>query len=290
MEPIESKPNTSLSYGDRLREELKNRTSPLPLIGVFDTFSATVAAKHYNSLFLSGFGFSASYYGLPDIGFISWSDMIDWVRRIRTILPDHHLVVDIDDGYCDSEVACHVVSLLEQAGASAVVIEDQKRPRKCGHFEGKQLLDCSEFVEKLKKVLKTRKSMFVIARTDSADVEDIEYRVREFNKVGPDAILIDALKDLKIVKEMKEKVPTLYMFNQISGGKSPACSLTDLGNAGVSLVNYSTPCLFAVQTAINDALIHLKEDDGFLSGRVGIKDCASLLNENLQRRDNWKRK
>jgi 2-methylisocitrate lyase-like PEP mutase family enzyme len=47
---------------------------------------------------LSGFGFSASFYGLPDIGFIAWSDMVEWVRRIRTILPDHHIVVDIDDG------------------------------------------------------------------------------------------------------------------------------------------------------------------------------------------------
>jgi 2-methylisocitrate lyase-like PEP mutase family enzyme len=58
--------------------------------------------------------------------------------------------------YCDVEVACHVVSLLEQAGASAVVMEDQKRPRRCGHFEGKQLLDCGDFVEKLQRVLETR--------------------------------------------------------------------------------------------------------------------------------------
>ena len=68
-----------------------------------------------------------------------------FVQRIRTVLPRHHLLVDIDDGYCDPEVACHVVSLLENVGASAVVIEDQKRPRKCGHFEGKELLALSEF-------------------------------------------------------------------------------------------------------------------------------------------------
>jgi 2-methylisocitrate lyase-like PEP mutase family enzyme len=282
---------SKLSPGDRLREELRTRDTPLPLIGVFDTFSATVAAQHYNALFLSGFGFSASYYGLPDIGFIAWSDMVDWVRRIRTILPDHHLIVDIDDGYCDVEVACHVVSLLEQAGASAVVMEDQKRPRRCGHFEGKQLLDCGEFVEKLKKVLETRKNMFVIARTDSADIADIEYRVTEFKKAGPDAILVDALRDLKIVKELSQKVPSIYMFNQIAGGKSPPCTLTDLKNAGIMLVNYSTPCLFAAQTAMNDAMIKLKETDGFLpKGGIGVKDCTELLNANLARRDSWKNK
>jgi len=287
MDPIHH--NRTLSPGKKLLQDVKESNKPIPLIGVFDTFSATVAAQHFKGLFLSGFGFSASFYGLPDIGFIAWSDMVDWVRRIRTILPDHHIVVDIDDGYCDVEVACHVVSLLEQAGASAVVMEDQKRPRMCGHFEGKQLLPCNEFVEKLKKVMETRKEMMVIARTDSADIADIEYRVSEFHKAGADAILVDALKDLKIVKELKEKIPAYYMFNQIAGGKSPPCTLSDLHQAGVTLVNYSTPCLFACQTAMTDCLVKLKENDGMLKGGIGVKDCTALLNDNLKRRDEWKK-
>jgi len=273
-----------LSHGDRFRAEL-SKTNPLPLIGVFDSFSATVAAQHYNALFMSGFGFAASYYGLPDIGFIAWPDIVSWVQRVRTILPDHHIVVDIDDGYCDVEVACHVVSLLEQAGASAVVMEDQKRPRKCGHFEGKQLLPCDEFVEKLKRVLETRKNMFVIARTDASDLAEIEHRVSEFHKAGADAILVDALKDLKIVKGLKEKIPALYMFNQIAGGKSPPCTLSELRDAGVSIVNYSTPCLFACQSAMNETMLKLKESDGLIKGGIGVKDCTALLNDNLNRRD-----
>jgi hypothetical protein len=75
--------------------------------------------------FISGYGFAASHYGLPDIGFISWTDIVDLVHRIRTVLPEHYLLVDIDDGYADVEVACHVVSLLESVGASGVVLEDQ---------------------------------------------------------------------------------------------------------------------------------------------------------------------
>jgi 2-methylisocitrate lyase-like PEP mutase family enzyme len=68
--------------------------------------------------------------------FISWSDLVAFVQRVRAVLPDHHLLVDIDDGYGDTEVACHVVSLLEGVGASGVILEDQKRPRQCGHFDG----------------------------------------------------------------------------------------------------------------------------------------------------------
>jgi len=276
--------STNSSYGDKLREEL-SKGKPVPLIGVYDTFSATVVAQHFNGFFMSGFGFAASYYGLPDIGFIAWPDMVDWVRRVRTLFPDHHIVVDIDDGYCDVEVACHVVSLLEAAGASAVVMEDQKRPRRCGHFEGKQLLPCDEFVEKLKKVLETRRTMFVIARTDSSDLADIEHRATEFYKAGADAILVDAVKDLNTVKNLKSKIPKYFMFNQIAGGKSPTCSLTDLHNHGVSLVNYSTPCLFAAQAAINEKMLELKKQDGLLVGGIGVKDCTSLLDANLKRRD-----
>jgi 2-methylisocitrate lyase-like PEP mutase family enzyme len=95
----------------------------IPFIGVYDVFSATLAGRHFDSLFVSGFGFAASHYGLPDIGFITWTDIVDYVQRLRTVLPFHHLLVDIDDGYCDPEVACHVVSVLEAAGASGVVLE-----------------------------------------------------------------------------------------------------------------------------------------------------------------------
>src|ERR1700686_1684704 len=100
----------------------------MPFIGVYDAFSASVAARYFPGLFVSGFGFAASYYGLPDIGFIAWPDILAFAQRLRTILPSHHLLVDIDDGYCDTEIACHVVSSLESLGAFGVILEDQKRP------------------------------------------------------------------------------------------------------------------------------------------------------------------
>ncbi len=69
-----------------------------------------------------------------------------FAQRVRTILPSHHIVVDIDDGYCDTEVACHVVTMLENIGASGVILEDQQRPRKCGHYAGKQLQEAGVFL------------------------------------------------------------------------------------------------------------------------------------------------
>ena len=94
-----------------LRRELSKRDI-IPFMGVYDVFSALIAAKYYDCIFISGFGFAASHYGLPDIVFIAWSDMVAFVERVKTLLPHHLLMVDIDDGYTDIEVGlpcCFVV-------------------------------------------------------------------------------------------------------------------------------------------------------------------------------------
>ena len=276
---------TRLSPGHRLRESMTN-SALIPFIGVYDVFSATLAGRHFDSLFVSGFGFAASHYGLPDMGFITWTDIVAYVQRLRTVLPFHNLLVDIDDGYCDPEVACHVVSVLEAAGASGVVLEDQKRPRRCGHFEGKQIMDLDEYLAKLRAVLATRRDMVVIARTDASDLEDIARRVEAFSAAGADAVLVDGLTSLDVVRALSQRVDRPFCFNQIAGGKSPVCTQSELKDAGVSLVIYSTPCLFAAQAAFDEAMADLKARDGTLAGsRIGVKDCTLLLAENQARRD-----
>lgn len=270
-------------YGERLRNEIQKEL--VPLIGVYDVFSASIAARHFDGIFISGFSFAASHYGLPDIGFIAWPDIVAFTQRVRTILPDKHIVVDIDDGYVDVEVACHVVTLLENCGASGVILEDQKRPRKCGHYAGKVLLGIDEFTKKLQMVLNTRNDLFVVARTDATDKKEIIERVKNYSDVGADAILVDAAKDLDILMEISELTGCRVVFNQIAGGKSPTYSFDELKQAGVSLVNYSTPCLFASQHAIQNAMIELKKMDGKLtadqSGGVDLHTCTKLLQQNL---------
>ena len=279
-----------VNFGERLRQEIIRRDI-IPFIGIYDVFSASVVGKSYDGIFISGFSFAASYYGLPDIGFIAWSDIVAFVQRVKTVLPHHYILVDIDDGYVDTEVACHVVSLLESIGVAGVIIEDQKRPRRCGHFDGKLLMELDEFLLKLKSVLATRRELFVVARTDATDIDEIILRARAFSAAGADAILADGIKDLDVIKTLKSQLDKPLVFNQIAGGKSPPCSLTELRDAGVSLVNYSTPCLFAAQAALEEEMKWLKEKDGFLHfERVGVQECTALLNENLANKKNQLRK
>jgi 2-methylisocitrate lyase-like PEP mutase family enzyme len=276
--------NVRQSPGNRMRAAIREREIT-PFIGAYDVFSASLAARHFDAVFVSGFGFAASHYGLPDVGFITWSEMAYYVQRIRTVLPDLHILVDIDDGYCDEEVACHVVSVLETSGASGVVLEDQSRPRRCGHFDGKQVMDLEGYLAKLKRVLASRRDLFVVARTDATDPADIERRVLAFADAGADAVLVDGLKSLDSIATLSRKVERPFCFNQIAGGKSPPCTLTELRQAGVRLVIYSTPCLFAAQPAIEAALAGLKRDDGRLAAdSIGVADCNRVLQENLARR------
>ncbi len=276
-----------VGHGSRLRDALSQR-SIVPFIGIYDAFSASLAGRRYDAIFLSGFGFAASRYGLPDAGFVTWSDVLAFTQRLRSLLPTHHLLVDVDDGYGDAEVAGHVVSLLEAAGASGIVLEDQRRPRRCGHLDGKQLLDLDDYLEKLRRVLAARRDLFVVARTDAGDADEIRRRVEAFDAAGADAILVDGVCDPSLIGDLSRRASRSFAFNQIAGGRSPALTLTELRRMGVSLVIYSTPCLFAAQRAIEESLDGMQARDGRLEpaggGAVGVAECTAVLDRNLFRR------
>lgn len=273
------------SFGQELRERVK-QDKLVCLTGVYDVFSATLAARHFEALFISGFGFAASFYGKPNIGLIAWSDIAAFVQRVRIALPSHYLLVDMDDGYGDPDVASHAVAAIAHAGASGIILEDQKRPHKCGHVAGKQIMDWDDFLIKLRSVLKTRRDLYLVARTDAvAEAEQLR-RAHAFEEAGADAVLVDGIGNLRRLRTMADQLTLPLMFNQIAGGKSPRCSLTELRSAGVRLVNYSTPCLFAAQNAIEREMIRLKAEDGLLpADGVNVARCTATLQDNLNRRD-----
>jgi 2-methylisocitrate lyase-like PEP mutase family enzyme len=239
-------------------------------------------------MFVSGFGFAASYYGLPDIGFIAWPDMVAFTQRLRLAFPRHHLLVDIDDGYVDPEVACHVVEQLEAIGASGVILEDQKRPRRCGHVAGKQILPLEEYLEKLNLVLQTRTDLLVVARTDATDEHEILRRAEALAETDADVLLVDGVRSVEWIRKVRGVIGAKpLLFNQIAGGLSPRLSLTELDELGVDVAIYSTPCLFAAHAAMTETLESLRANDGRLAavgdGDVGVATSIALLEGNISR-------
>lgn len=267
-------------HGNAFRARMKTGKI-LPLIGIYDLFSARIAAKNFEGVFCSGFGFSASAYGMQDIGYVTWNDICDFASKIRYAVGDSYMLVDVDDGFGDKVIAATTIRTAEDRGASAVMFEDQKRPRKCGHFAGKEILPIPDYLEKLKLVLQTRKSVFVIARTDATDPNEGIERAQAYAEAGADGVMVEAVKDLKILEKLASKVKVPIMVNQLYGGKSPNWSLDQMQNAGASIVIYSTPCLFAAQDAIQKYLGELKANGGVLpsTGTTTMDQCKEILME-----------
>ena len=274
--------------GNSLREKLRQKDPIEPFIGIFDSFSAIIAAQHSANLFYSGFGFAASFYGAPDNGYISWSDLVQAASRVRQALPQHTLLVDIDDGYADVHTVCRVVSQLEAMGVAMVMLEDQGRPRRCGHVDGKILLPLPQYLEKLDAVLDERESICIMARTDASG-EEIFRRVEALSKTTAEVLLVDAVASLETLRKIRAVTDKPLAFNQMAGGKSPRLSLQELRDVGVDIVQYSTPLLFAAQQAMDAAVRDLFRGDGrlpdvSLGKSVGVQECNSLLESTLARR------
>jgi 2-methylisocitrate lyase-like PEP mutase family enzyme len=214
--------------------------------------------------------------------------MVNFVQRLRLAFPHQHLLVDIDDGYIDAEVACHVVQHLERIGASGVILEDQKRPRRCGHVDGKQILPLEQYLEKLDLVLQTREDLLVVARTDATEESEILRRAKALAATDADVLLVDGVRSVEWIRKVRGVIGDKpLLFNQIAGGKSPRLSLTELEDLGVNAAIYSTPCLFAAQTAIDNALLELRANDGRLpevkASDVGVAASIALLERNISR-------
>jgi 2-methylisocitrate lyase-like PEP mutase family enzyme len=248
----------------------------LPFVGVFDVFSASLAAKKWEAVFCSGYCFSASYYGLPDAGFITWSDMADWVARLRLLLPDTHIAVDIDDGYGHDKLVEMVIRRMELSGASAVILEDQRRPKKCGHLPGKEVVPIDEYVKKLKAALRARESLFIVARTDASTLEEGIRRVTTYAKLGVDCVMVEGITDLAHIGVIRKAVPAgvHVLVNMVEGGRTPTVTMHELAKLGAQLALFSMPMLFAAHAAMEYALNRLIETDG----RTTKPDEKELVN------------
>ncbi len=265
------------NFGSAFRERLATGRV-LPLIGVYDAFSAKLAAQRFEGVFCSGFSFAASNYGLPDVGYVNWRDISDFALRVRQILPSSHLLVDIDDGFGDQTIAATVVENLESIGTSAVMFEDQKRPRRCGHYEGKEILPVEEYLVKLRAVLDARETLCVIARTDATVPAEALARAEAYADAGADGVMVEAVKDLNLISKLAKTVNIPIMLNQLHGGKSPNWTLQELQDAGVGIVIYSTPCLFSAQRAMELYLEELYRTQRLPEENTAtISDCNRVL-------------
>ena len=225
-----------------LREKLDNNKIIL-VPGIYDSFGALMAERAgFEALYVSGASISYTKLGSPDLGFVSMSEVAAIVGNIseRTSLP---LIVDADTGFGNALNVQRTIKVFEKAGASAIQIEDQLLPKRCGHLDGKTLIAGQEMCGKIKAALDSRvnSNTLIIARTDAVGVEGFESaldRAQMYYEAGADILFIEAIQDeIQIAEAMKnfgKKVPLLA--NMVEGGKTPLLSAPELEKLGFSIV------------------------------------------------------
>ena len=197
--------------------------------GCWDGFTALLIEQAaFEAAFLTGGGLSMSRLGRPDMGLVTLSELADTVMLIRdrVRLP---LIVDGDTGFGNALNLARSVRLLERAGASAIQIEDQTFPKRCGHMDGKGVIPKDEAVGKLKAALDAREEALVIARTDAASIEGVASaldRAEAYLEAGADLIFVEGpptLADTAAVgARFAERVPLVH--NLVEGGVSAVSS------------------------------------------------------------------
>ena len=225
---------------------------------VYDGISAVVMEQAgFDLLGISGAGVAASLHGLPDLGFLSFEDMLNATRRIVgcTSVP---VYVDGDTGYGNALNVARAVREFERAGAAGVFFEDQVWPKKCGHLEGKAVIDTAAFGQKIRAAVAARRDpdFIVMARTDAIavhGVEDAIDRGARCAEVGADVVFVEAPTTLDEVRRVARGVKAPLLYNNATGGKSPALSGEALAELGFKLSVVPTLALLPAVHAMREA-------------------------------------
>jgi methylisocitrate lyase len=236
---------------------------PLVIPGVYDAIGAKIAEKvGFNAMFQTGYGTSATLFGMPDYGFIGATETVDNARRISNAI-SVPLIVDSDTGYGNALSVWKLVKELESAGAAGIFLEDQKWPKRCGHMQGKEVIPQEEYTEKLGAALDARenKDFIIVARTDSRATEGLEKSIErgiQNKKTGADAVFIEAPRTLDEMKKIGKEIKAPLVANMIEGGATPMNSAQTLSEIGFNIILYPLSVLFANTFATMNILQELK--------------------------------
>ncbi len=218
--------------------------------GVFNGISALIAQRAgFRSAYLSGSGIAGAM-GLPDLSVTTLTEVSTEVRKIVSVakIP---LIVDIDTGFGEAINVIRTIREMENAGASAIHMEDQVLPKRCGHLSGKSVISSSDMVKKIKAAVSARKNpdFVIIARTDARSVNGIEdaiTRANEYVEAGADAIFSEALESRDEFLKFSREVKAPLMANMTEFGKSPLLSVNELRSIGYKMVIFPLTAFRAV--------------------------------------------
>lgn len=263
-----------MTTSDALRARLANGESVL-MPGVWDPLSALLAERAgFSTVFLSGFAVAGTMLGVPDIGILGQQDVADTARRVCAAVPAVSVVVDADTGYGDNDVVAETTALWEEANAAAMFLEDQVWPKRCGHMDGKEVVEPAEWLHKLQIVLRERDDLFLTARTDARAVNglhDAIERAKMARDIGVDAVFVEAPQSVEEMQQIADALPDVVLVaNMVEKGKTPLLTPSELAELGFRMIVSPLSGLLAVSKALGDAY-------GVLQEQGSMRDHQDLL-------------
>ena len=247
-----------------VRKLLQDKSKPLVMPGVYDAIGAKIVEKvGFEAMFQTGYGTSATLFGMPDYGFIGSTETVDNARRICHAVSTP-VIVDADTGYGNALSIWKLVQELEEVGASGIFLEDQRWPKRCGHMQGKEVIQKDEYAEKLQAALDARsnKDFIIVARTDARAIEGLDKAIERglyYKKIGADAIFIEAPKTIQEMKIIGKSINAPLVANMIEGGATPIISKSKLHKMGFKIVLYPLSVLFSSTYSTLKLLQELKK-------------------------------
>ena len=238
---------------------------PLLLPCAYDALSARLIERAgFTAYSIGGYALVGSRYGIPDIGLAAFGEISAGMRDIMaaTRLP---VLVDGDTGYGDVKNVAHTIQGYEALGASAIFLEDQVAPKRCGHMAGKDVIPAGQMVAKLKAAVGARRSkdFFIIARTDARAVHGLDEALRrgeQYLNAGADGLFIEApqtVTELERIGRAFKGVPQLANMLE-GGGQTPVLPPRELHAMGFAMAAYPTTLIFRVARTIERALADIK--------------------------------
>lgn len=233
--------------------------------GVFDMMSTLMAQRvGFDAVYASGFWLTASYLGIPDAGLATYTDMLDRVSKVveKSSAP---VIADADTGFGGLLNVQHTVRGYERAGVSAIQIEDQEFPKKCGHTPYRRVIPLEDMVAKVKVAVDSRSSpdFLVIARTDARTGLGFDEAIRRgqaYAQAGADVVFVESLQSEEEMRRACQLIRAPLMANMSDGGKTPIRPVSELKNLGYQLAIWPAMAALSATFAIERAMRHLKEN------------------------------
>ena len=251
------------SFRDRIAACVTARRALL-VPGAANALSARIIADlGFEAVYVTGAGVTNMYLGLPDMGFLSLTQLAEHTAAIRdaVALP---IIVDADTGFGNALNVCHTIRILQRAGANAIQLEDQVSPKRCGHFAGKDVAPVGEMVEKIHAAVDARNSadLLIIARTDALAVEGFQAamdRASAYIEAGADITFVEAPESLVEMRRIPQLLAVPQIVNMVVGGKTPIVDASELSAMGFAIVLYANAALQGAILGMQNALRELKE-------------------------------